>query len=69
MPGEHFRVPTSEEMALERKPNDEKEIIIHIFDQRVSGDGNINVLYTENELPLHKHVFWKGFSADKERNE
>lgn len=29
MPGEHFRVPTSEKMALGREPNDEKEIIIH----------------------------------------
>lgn len=35
MPGEPFRVPTSEEMALGRKPNDEKEIIIDIFAQRV----------------------------------
>lgn len=69
MPGEHFRVPTSEEMALGKKPNDEKEIIIHIFEQRVFRDGNISVLYKENELPSHKHVFLKGPSEDEERNQ
>lgn len=30
-----YRVPASEEMALESKPNDEEEITIHIFDRRV----------------------------------